>query len=134
MEIMRSLADVLGTSATTSGDEPGGTTSTLNKATKPRSAKAFCEGIINSHEFRQYLLNGITLGDLAPGVVLRIMDYAWGKPVERIEVTSTQNPFDAMAVEQVEARIAFLDEVLQRLRGEDAQKHDDNSQTSSSVH
>lgn len=46
----------------------------------------FCQKILESREFRQYIVNGITLCDLPPAVMCRILDHAWGKPAERVEV------------------------------------------------
>lgn len=51
------------------------------------SPKQFCQAILNSSEFRTYLLNGISLGDLPAAVIIRVMDIGWGKPAERIEHT-----------------------------------------------
>jgi hypothetical protein len=48
--------------------------------------KEFCKKILGSRQFRQYILNGIVLGDLPPGIVMRVMDHGWGKPPERHEV------------------------------------------------
>ena len=49
--------------------------------------KDFCQKILESREFRQYIMNGITLGDLPPAVMCRVIDHAWGKPAERVEHT-----------------------------------------------
>jgi len=49
--------------------------------------KDFCQKIVASREFRQYVMSGIVLGDLPPAVVTRIIDHAWGKPPERVEHT-----------------------------------------------
>lgn len=47
----------------------------------------FCQGVVSSREFRQYIMNGVVLGDLPSAVATRIMDHAWGKPPERVEHT-----------------------------------------------
>ena len=49
--------------------------------------KEFCARVVASREFRQYILSGIVLGDLPPAVMTRIIDHAWGKPVDRVEHT-----------------------------------------------
>jgi hypothetical protein len=45
----------------------------------------FCKKIVGSREFRQYIMNGVVLGDLPPAIGCRIIDHAWGKPPERVE-------------------------------------------------
>lgn len=48
----------------------------------------FCRAIVRTREFRQYLMNGIVLGDIPQSLMLRILDLAgWQKPPERIEHT-----------------------------------------------
>ena len=49
--------------------------------------KEFCRRILESLEFRQYIMNGIVLGDLPPAILCRVMDHGWGKPAERVEHT-----------------------------------------------
>lgn len=50
-------------------------------------ATKFCQKIVQTREWRQYIMNGVVLGDLPAAVATRIMDHAWGKPPERIEHT-----------------------------------------------
>lgn len=47
----------------------------------------FCEGVLNSREYRESILRRILLDDLPPAVELRLMDMGWGKPVDRVEHT-----------------------------------------------
>lgn len=61
------------------------------------SGREFCQKVVESKEFRQYLMVGITLGTLAPAIALRIMDHAWGKPPDRVELTGK----DGKPIEQV---------------------------------
>src|SRR5678810_302396 len=51
------------------------------------SAKDFAVKTLSSKEFQLYIRNGIIAGDLPSAIVLRLMDYGWGKPPERIEHT-----------------------------------------------
>ena len=59
---------------------------TSSTSRSPVAAKAFCEAIVSSPEFRTYIAQGIVMGDLAPVFVFKVMDHVWGKPVERVEV------------------------------------------------
>jgi hypothetical protein len=52
-------------------------------------SKAFALAVLDSREFRQYIVSGLTLGNL-PGfasILGKLMDHAWGKPPERVEHT-----------------------------------------------
>ncbi len=61
---------------------------TLSKSfDEVRTAKEFCQLVLESREFREYIVNSLTLGSLPPAVITRMMDYAWGKPVELHEHT-----------------------------------------------
>lgn len=44
--------------------------------------KEFCKKILESREFRRYIMHGIVLGNVPPAVITRVMDQGWGKPVE----------------------------------------------------
>ena len=77
---MESLADTLGL------------TTRLPDDGRPRleditDAKRFAQAVLTSPEFRTYIVDKLTLGDLPPAIVCRLMDYAWGKPAERVEHT-----------------------------------------------
>lgn len=77
---MQTLADYFGTS-----EEPA--TPGAVRLEDITDSKAFALAILDSKEFRQYIINGLTLGELPSAIVCRLMDYGWGKPAERIEHT-----------------------------------------------
>ena len=80
-----SLADYLGTDEkqAKSASEP-----TLSEQfDKVTDAKEFCRLVLESRDFRFYIFQQLTLGSLPSAIITRMMDYAWGKPVERIEHT-----------------------------------------------
>ena len=49
------------------------------------NAKQFAEAVLTSREFRLYIINSLTLGSLPAAITCRMMDYAWGKPIDRVE-------------------------------------------------
>ena len=98
------------------------------------SGKAFSEAVVNSLEFRRYILNGLTLGDLPPAVICRLIDHAWGKPVDRLEVKDTTDTLEGMTAEQLEQRALFLAEVARRLRFGSALDSPDDVTEPGSVH
>jgi hypothetical protein len=77
-------------------------------------AKAFADAVLNSKEFRQYVLNGLTLGELPAAIICRLMDYAWGKPVDRVEHTGQDGQPMAIKIVRVivDATETDLDEPL----------------------
>jgi hypothetical protein len=62
------------------------------------SAVEFCQKVLASVEFRQFIMNGLTLGELPAVVITHLMHYAWGKPVERVEHTGKNGqPIETIA-------------------------------------
>ena len=48
----------------------------------------FARAVLNSIEFRRYIVNMLQLGEIPSPILLRVMDLAgWQKPPERIELT-----------------------------------------------
>ena len=80
--------------------------------------KAFGLAVMNSLEFRRYILTGLTLGNL-PGfssVLLFLLAHAVGKPVERVEVKDTTVPPEQLTAEELEARSMRLAEMAKFMR------------------
>lgn len=77
---LQSLAEALGTSLEPVPSAPA----ELVDITDPKS---FAEAVLSSYEFRQYILASLKLGSLPAAVTCRLMDYAWGKPPDRVEHT-----------------------------------------------
>jgi len=80
-EKFQSLADLLGTGQNSAEPEPP---QLLDSLSEPTTAEDFASKILNSQVFRSYIINGLTLGELPSAIICRLMDYGWGKPVERI--------------------------------------------------
>jgi len=61
---------------------------TLDGAVDISDPTKFCERVLASREFRQYIVSGIVLGEIPPGVLTRIMDQAgWRRATDRVEHT-----------------------------------------------
>jgi hypothetical protein len=80
VEKLQTLADFFGTSKV----DPGPDVIQLEDIT---DSKAFALAVLNSKEFREYIINGLTLGELPSAIICRLMDHGWGKPVEHVEHT-----------------------------------------------
>ena len=83
------------------------------------NVRDFARNVLQSREYRQSILDRIQLGQLAPAVEQRLYDYAYGKPVERVEFKDTSDPVDDLTYEQLEERAAKLLEVARQLRKEE---------------
>lgn len=79
------------------------------------SGKAFSRAVLDSREFKRYIVDGLLTRELPAAVITRIMDHAWGKPVERVELRQP-NEFDDVSVEDVEKRISYLAGIVQDMR------------------
>jgi hypothetical protein len=78
MSLPQSLADLLGVP----GADLPPAESSLEDITDP---KDFATAVLSSAEFRRYIVAGLRFGELSSAVVVRLMDYAWGKPPDRVE-------------------------------------------------
>jgi hypothetical protein len=83
-----------------------------------RSVKEWCREIIHSDTYRKSLRDRIFLGSLAPAVECRLWDYAYGKPVDRVEVHDKSTAIESLTPEQINRRIEALKMIAERLRGE----------------
>lgn len=93
---VQTLAEFLGTAPVPAGELPP-EPSLVNIA---GDVKAFAEAVLNSHEFRQYIVHGLTLGNIPSAILSRIMDAA-GWPAaqpKRIEVSGKDGkPIETIA-------------------------------------
>lgn len=84
-------------------------------------AKAFAKAVLESQDFREYVIYGLRRRDLPPTVLIRLMDIlssdGWGKPVEKLEIRDTTNDIDEMSVEECEAEARRLIAISRKLRG-----------------
>lgn len=83
-----------------------------------KDAKAFAKAVLESKDFREYIIYGLRNRDISPTVIIRLMDYAegWGKPVEQVEVKDTTTPVEQLTAEQLDERAARLAEMARLLR------------------
>ena len=77
------------------------------------SPRDFCRQVVASPEFRRYLLNGFVLGDLPPAVVCRVLDHAWGRPVERHELSGPDGDPIITEVRRVIVRAKPVEDILE---------------------
>lgn len=104
------LADFLGveTSAPPLSEEPR-----LEDIT---DAKSFALAVLESREFRCYIINSLVLGSLPAAIACRMMDYAWGKPVEHVQIEDKIQKPEDLTAEQLEARAMRLAAMARSIR------------------
>ena len=111
---MESLADFLGVQRVGLPDTP--------KAPPPNpklTGKDFARALIFSEEYRQTLYDRARLGILHPTVEKFLLEHAFGRPIEQIEVKDTTNRFEDWSVEDLETRAMQLWEQARKLRESD---------------
>lgn len=76
--------------------------------------KDFCKKILESREFRRYIMHGIVLGNIPAAIMTRVMDQGWGKPAETHKVVGDA---DAPVVTEIRRVIvhANSDDAFERL-------------------
>ena len=51
------------------------------------TGKEFAQAVLDSLEFRRFIVQSLQLGELPAAVLIRLMDYGWGVPAKKIEHT-----------------------------------------------
>jgi len=92
----------------------------INVLLEITDSKDFAKAVLDTREFREYIIDGLRGRDLPSSVVLRLMDYAdgWGKPVEKVEVKDT-TPVTELTLDQIRERAAFYTNVISALQDDD---------------
>lgn len=99
---------------------------------RPRSAKVISRTLLNSSEYRQSLVDRISLGELPPAVECKLWEYAYGKPIDRVEVKDTTPSLGQLTAEQLEERALRLAQLARQMREQGQSEKDD--QTQAAVH
>jgi hypothetical protein len=126
----KSLADALGITDPVTKEEPTDTD------IGDLSARDFATRVLSSVQYRESVTRRIVMDDLPPAVECRLMDYAWGKPVERVEVEDKTPTTNTVPIDEIENRIAFLRNTIRLLiaRGKQVKPEDVVDDESHAVH
>lgn len=65
------------------------------------TGRDFALKVLESSDFRRYIVGGLMAGDLPPAVIIRLMDHGWGKPPDRVEHTGKDGGAIITRVERV---------------------------------
>lgn len=104
MPKIQSLADYFGT------NDPPDSAPASPRLEDITDCKAFALAVLGSREFRSYIVNGLVLGELPPGIVTRLMDLAWGRPAERVEHTGKDGAPIVAEIRRVFVHVAHSEE------------------------
>lgn len=102
---MKSLADTLGLN-----DE--------KPKEKLKTAKALSREILQSDDYVASVKRRIQTDTLPAAVECKLYDYAYGKPVDRVEVKDTTENLEALTSEELEAKIMALGALAAKLKEE----------------
>lgn len=107
-----------------------------NQPEKKLSAREFCRKIVNSTEFRLFIVEGLVDKKLHPSVVSKLMEYAWGKVPDKIEFEDKTKAIENASPEALEQRLLVLADLARRQRMNEAavQDESDPPDTPSSIH
>lgn len=75
------------------------------------TGKAFALAVLDSPDFRRYIVGGLLAGDLPPGIIIRLMDHGWGKPPDRVELTGRDGDAIITRVERVVVGPQFVEDL-----------------------
>ena len=84
----------------------------------PKSAKDFAKRILSSAQYRESIKRRIVTDTLSAAVECKLYDYAYGKPVDRVEVKDTTDRLEDLTSEELEARAMALASLAASLREE----------------
>lgn len=87
--------------------------------TERLTAKEFSKRVLNSDEYLSSLKRRILADTLPPAVEVRLYEYAYGKPVERVDIRDKTNPLEGLSLDELSARARALGAMLARLKGVD---------------
>lgn len=91
------------------------------------AARDLCRTIISSPQYRRSLVTRIVLGELPPALEVRLWDYAYGKPVERVAVD--MNNGEVPSLETLQARAAALALAIQEAQEDERLINEDSPMT-----
>lgn len=97
------------------------------------TGKEFAERVVNSIEFRQYILMGVRSGELPQAVMCRLMDHAWGQPVKRVELNDVTDPLMDVPLEELRTRLQQLQLMVQMVEDSKQQEQHVQEQTERSL-
>ena len=118
---MQSLAEFLGAMPDCAPDDPLPAIGT---------AQDFCLRIVESREYRLSIYNRIAIGNMPPAVECRILDGAFGKPPQRIDLADVTSLED-LTPEAVREKLERVERMLRLLQA--AQADDEVDSTAGSI-
>jgi hypothetical protein len=82
----------------------------------PPNVRDFARGVLHSRSYRASLWRRIVTDELPPAVECKLLEYAYGKPIERVQVEDTTPRFEAVSFEELEQRALFYAKLLRQAR------------------
>ena len=98
----QSLAESLGINTQIS-EAPDEISEIISKTT----VKEFCQGVLSSEEYRRSIVRRVAADSLPSAVECKMYEYAYGKPVDRVEIKNTDRLED-LSTEELRNRLLGL--------------------------
>lgn len=96
------------------------------------NARDLARYVLNSTQYRESLLRRILFDELPPAIEAKLMDYAWGRPTERLEINDSRNSLENLTTDQLEQKALFLATLVRQLkRPADTRMNDESTDRSS---
>lgn len=110
---LRSLADVLGVL------DPARPDDQTPVYDEPKTAREFALRVLNSPEYRHSVYRRLMLHEFPPALEVLLHHYAYGKPVEKVEVKDTSNPLETISLGTLKERVITLQRIISQLESDD---------------
>ena len=105
---LKSLAEALGLDIPTS--------QTPSEPQKKQSAKQISKALLQSEEYLASLRRRIITDSLPAAVECKLYDYAFGKPIDKVEIKDTTERLEDLSSQELEARAQALVAMAQQLQ------------------
>jgi len=76
----------------------------------------FAKSLLNTTQYRESFLRRCLTDSLQPAVEIWLLNTAYGKPVDRLEVADKTEPLESLTAEMVEKRLDRVKNLLELLR------------------
>lgn len=90
------------------------------------SAKSFAQAVLTSQNYRASIARRIQYDELPAAVEVKLWEYAYGKVVDKVEVTNTTPRLEDMSLEELERNARLYLDVIKTAR--------EKAQTDKQVH
>lgn len=89
--------------------------------------RSFARMVLNSTQYRESIMRRILFDELPAAVETKLMDYAWGRPTEHLEINDQRNNLENLSTAELEQRALFLASLARQLHNNDTRMNDEST-------